>query len=104
MNLLRPAVFAAKDPAEIVMLGFDFADALGAGVTITSQSVGVSVHAGTDAAPAALLSGPASAVGTRVVQRVVGGLAQVTYRVKAQIDASDGSRYVLAGLLPVRSA
>jgi len=66
--------------------------------------VGVSVRAGVDAAPAALLCGPASAVGTRAVQCVAAGVAQVTYRVKAQSDASDGCRYALAGLLPVRAA
>lgn len=47
-----------------------------------------------------------SATGRRlpVHQRVTAGVAAVTYALRCQVDASDGSRYVLLGLLPVRGA
>ena len=104
IDSLTPASFAPKDPAEIVLLAFDFADAAGPAVTLSGSTVSVSVHRGADANPSAILSGSPTINGLQVLQRVVGGLGGVTYSVKAQVDASDGSRYVLAGLLPVRSA
>lgn len=103
INTLAPATFSPKDPAEVVTLGFDFA-ALAPGLALSAPAVSATVATGTDAAPAALLSGAATIEGTRVLQRVQGGLAGVTYTLRAQVDAADGSRWVLAGLLPVRVA
>jgi len=51
-----------------------------------------------------MLSGSPSINGTKVVLRVKGGLAQVTYSVRFQVDGSNGSRWVEAGQLPVRVA
>jgi len=103
-SILAPAAFSPKDSAEIIMLGFDFAALLAEGVTISGPATAISVHDGTDASAASVLSGAPTVSGTKVLQQVVGGVAGVTYKVRAQADASDGQRYVLAGLLPVRAA
>lgn len=103
LGVFAPAAFSPKDPAEVVTLAFDFSPLIGK-ATITACSVGAMVYRGLDAAPAATLAASADALGSVVLQRVQGGVAGVTYRLKAQIDASDGNRYVLAGLLPVRVA
>lgn len=98
-----PISFDAKDPAEVVTLAFDFA-ALSGALALSAPVVSVTVASGTDASPSAILSGAASVSGTQVLQRVQAGVLQVTYKLKAQIDLADGSRYVLAGLLPVRAS
>lgn len=94
--------FDPKDPGEIVILGFDFAALTG---TPTSPTITVTRHAGAaDAAPSAILSGSASITGTQVLQKVTGGTAGTDYLLRCEVDAPDGSHYVLAGVLPVRTA
>lgn len=105
MKLLRPAVFAAKDPAEIVMLGFDFADALGAGVTITSQSVGGRVGArgsGCGACGAALRPGQRSGDARRAVRGRRCGAGDLPSQGADRRERRLPLR--AAGLLPVRAA
>lgn len=94
--------FDAKDPAEIVPLSFEF-------VALTNSpgnpAISIVRHSGAaDASPASMLAGSPQLIGTQVRQKVTGGVAGATYAIKAQVDAPDGSRYVLAGLLPVESA
>ncbi len=101
-DTLTPFSFSPKDPAEVLTLGFDFGALLASGVTLSAPVVTISVRGGVDASPGAVLSGGASLNGSTVLQRVAGGVAGVTYLLRAQADASDGSRYVLVGLLPVR--
>jgi DNA polymerase III sliding clamp (beta) subunit (PCNA family) len=38
------------------------------------------------------------------LQQIVGGQAGTTYRLRCQVDLPDGRRYVLATVLPVRTA
>jgi len=103
LNTIDPARFSAKEPGEIITLAFDFVEVVGS-QALSAPQVTISVVSGTDGSPSSMLSGSAVALGSKVTQRVIGGLAGVTYKLRAQVDAADGSRYVLAGLLPVRVA
>jgi hypothetical protein len=92
-----------KDPAEIITLSHDFAAITNA----PSNPVVTVVQAGgqgSDASPDAIKSGPAQVHGSKVLQKVVGGVSDVDYRITWQVDAHDGSRYVEATLLQVRVA
>lgn len=88
-----------KDPAEIIVVSFDFA-ALAA--VVQSPVVTAEVVSGVaDATPGALLSGAAQVDGAQVLQQVVGGVAGATYLIRCQVDTASGQRYVLAATLPV---
>lgn len=94
-----------KDPAEIITLSHDFAALIASGSP--SNPVVTVVQAGgtgTDASPSAIKSGPAQVQGSKVLQKVVGGVSDVDYRITWQVDAPDGSRYVEATILQVRAA
>lgn len=94
--------FSPKDPAEVVDLGFDFSALTSAP---TSPVVSAAFHSGAeDPAPEAILSGAAAVVGATVVQRVIGGVAGTDYALRCQVDTANGQRFVLTGVLPVRTA
>lgn len=95
--------FSPKDPAEIVPLSFDFA-------ALTSAPINPVVTVVRDSGPkgaadlSGMLLGTPQITGTEVLQKVQGGIATTTYRVRAQVDTAAGLRYVLTGLLPVETA
>lgn len=94
--------FDPKDPGEIVHLGFDFSALTPAP---TSPVVTAAHHGGTaDAAPSAILSGAPAVSGTTIVQRVAAGVAGANYLLRCQVDTAAGERFILAGVLPVRTA
>jgi hypothetical protein len=94
--------FDPKDPSEIVHLGFDFSALTSAPL---SPAVTAAHHAGTaDATPSAILSGSPTVSGTKIVQRVTGGVVGADYLLRCQVDTAAGERFVLAGVLPVRAA
>lgn len=93
--------FAPKDPAEIVFVAFDFTALTAAP---TSPVVTAALLLGEDPAPSSILGGSPIVSGTRIVQKIVGGVTGCNYTLRCQIDIADGSRYVLAGVLPVRTA
>jgi hypothetical protein len=94
--------FSPKDPDEIVFVAFDFAALTSAPLT---PSVTATRHAGeADASPSAILAGVPSVSGARIVQKITGGIAGCDYSLRCEIDVADGSHYVLAGVLPVRTA
>ena len=90
-----------KDPAEKIVVTFDF-EALAA--TVSAPVVSVELAGGvTDATPAAILSGSPNVSGAKVLQLVIGGVANADYRLRCQVD--DGSeRFVVADTLKVRTA
>ena len=101
-NTITNPGFDPKDADESITLGFDFASLTSA---VSAPVVTVTRHAGKpDAAPEALLSGVPAVAGPRVLQRVTGGVTGTDYLLRCQVDTPDGDRYVLAGVLPVRSA
>lgn len=89
-----------KDPAESVVVEFAFDGELAA---IDSAVVAVTLAAGTDAAPAALLDGLPQIQGASVLQRISGGVADANYRLHCTATHGEDVR-VRAGVLPVRAA
>ena len=101
MTVTNPA-FSSKDPSETVILGFDFSALTS---SPSSPVVSIARASGTaDPSPAAMLSGSPSVSSGKAIQRVVGGLIGANYVLRCQVDAPDGSRYILSGVLPVRAA
>lgn len=95
--------YPAKDPAATVLVDRDFALQLGDSETLSNPSTSVRVLRGTDPDKDLILSGIPTIVGTAVVQKVTGGLAGVDYRIKFEVDTSDGEHLVEAVTLPVRT-
>lgn len=94
--------FAPKDPDETITVAFEFAALTS---TPSSPTVTAARHAGTaDEAPSAILSGSPTVSGSKVFQDIIAGTAGTDYLLRCQISAPDGSVYVLAGVLPVRTA
>lgn len=98
----KPKALDVKDPDESVLVLFDFrliaASVSAAQVRITRFS------GAADATPASLADGAPQIEGPRVYQRVTAGVDACTYHLECEVTAPDGSRFVVAGLLPVRSA
>ena len=91
--------FSPKRVAEIYVVAVDFAP-----VTATPSSPVVSVEwmDGTaDPTPAAIKSGVATLSGTKVQQKLIGGVQGAGYRLLFQADAPDGSRYIEEALIRV---
>lgn len=101
-NTITNPGFSPKDPSEILVLGFEFAALTD---TPSAPVITATRHSGAaDASPSAILSGAATVNGTKVLQKVIAGTAGTDYLLRCQVDAPDGSRYILAGVLPVRTA
>lgn len=101
-NIAQAATFSPKDPAEIVVITFDFSEIATA---VATPTITVTHKRGTaDATPALMLAGAAVASGLRVQQVIQGGQAGADYILRCQVEANDGQRFVLAGTLPVRTA
>src|SRR5690242_19703308 len=80
-----------KHVAERDYFGFDFARwPLPAGVTVTSAVFTVSVLEGVDPDASAMKSGGAVVSGTRALQFLIGGVADVRYLLRADAVTSDG--------------
>lgn len=94
---------STKDPSEIITVAMDFAPITSAP---TNPVVSVSRAGGSrdDPSPEDILSGSPQVNGSRILQKVVGGLSDVDYRIRWQVDVADGSRYVEAATLQVRDA
>ena len=90
-----------KDTAENKVVEFPFEDELATAETITSASVGITVTSGTDPSPSSMLVGVPVVVGTSVLQRISGGIAGVTYHLRATADSSVGGVHVVAADLKV---
>ena len=96
---------AAKSPGETYKVAFDFAALLEEGETLSgTPSVAVTLLAGTDANPAELLDGAAAIQGTRVRQRVRGGVDGCVYSLTATVQTSSSNTWQLPFRLPVRNA
>ena len=93
---------SAKDPAEVVTITFDFSTLATSVATpvVTCEAI----HGRADDNAAAMLSGAASISGLTVLQRITGGQAGTTYKLRCQIDDADGERWVVADTLEVRTA
>ncbi|MGE0358670.1 MAG: hypothetical protein AB7P08_17340 [Burkholderiales bacterium] len=103
---MAPIYFDPKDPEEIITLTFDFKAALALETISPPPVVSVSVVAGVDASPGALLNGaPQLDVDSKMVmQSVKAGLDGVDYLVRCKAPTTGGQVFVLARTLPVRIA
>jgi hypothetical protein len=93
--------FSEKDPQEIVYLTFDFSR-----LTSTIQTATLTVQrliGPYDSSPQTMIVGSAVIAKGVVKQRVQNGLANTDYRIRCEAVTADGQRYVLDGILPVRS-
>ena len=88
-----------KDAAEIITVTFDFsvvAETLESASVVASSLTGLD-----DAAPGAIVSGPASVSGALVMQRIIAGQVGTTYALRCTAHDVDGEIHVLTAALPV---
>jgi len=90
--------FSTKDPSESIVVTFDFSALVS---SISTATVTNAADEGNDAAPASMLSGAPLVTGTKVSQRLVGGVAGCTYHLRCTVTDDGGNTYVLANTLPV---
>lgn len=97
--------FDKKDPAETVMLTWDFSAALATGETLTgTPSITLVVQSGIEDPPALTLVDSPSIDGTstQVQQVVSGGTQGISYGLKATVSTSNAAKVLaLAAVLPV---
>lgn len=93
--------FSYKLTTENEQFTFDFSNIIASGETISSASCVVEVKEGVDTSPSAILVGTPAINGSRVAQRISGGLDQVTYRLELTVVTSLTNVYTLVGDLPV---
>lgn len=99
------ATWPAKDPAESLFCAFDYAAALDDGESISGAVVSVSLLAGADPDPAAMLFDlPTIAAGV-VLQPFRAGVHGASYKLRCVANIGPSGRVlVLAATLPVRTA
>ncbi len=95
--------FSYKLTTESEQFTFDFSTIIASGETISSAAIVVEVKDGTDPTPSAIVIGSPTISGSRVAQRIAGGLDGVTYRLEMTITTSLTNVYTLVGDLPVLS-
>lgn len=94
--------FEPKRPGEIVAIKFPFSRELAAGETLTgAPTITVTLRAGADADPQALLAG-APALGADYVLALFGpGVDGAQYLIECLADTTAGQRLQREGVLPV---
>lgn len=96
--------FYPKMPGETLNLALDFANLMGAGVSLQAPvAVAITVRDGVDPAVSGMANGAAQIVGTYVVQSVTAGVADVDYTFTATVATSDGQTLEGIAMLPVRA-
>lgn len=98
---MNRVVFPVKPLADDVVRVFDFTSLLTEGEELAAATVDVSVYAGTDATPSALLNGSAVIDGPRVEQAFTGGTLGTVYTVTCLAGSCDGQLQSLAAYLAV---
>lgn len=93
--------FSYKLTTENELFTFDYSPILTSTETINSASCTVQVKDGTDANPNNIKVGSPAISGTKVVQRISGGLSGVTYRLEMTVNTSLTNVYTLVGDLAV---
>lgn len=96
MVLLQP-----KTPGTTQKVVFDFISNLAVGETISTQSVVATVWSGVDANPSAIVSGAATASGTKVTQAITGGAAGTIYKLVCTITTSASQTLQMLAYLAV---
>lgn len=99
--MLTRVDFPPKPASSLESYTVDFVDAIPAGDSISAQSVVASVYSGTDASPSAIISGSATASGTRVTQKITGGTVGVLYQLTWTATTAAGLLLKKTGFLAV---
>ncbi len=89
-----------KDPLEIIPVTFEFVNLTGAPITpvvTITQTAGPQDDNVSDMA-----DGSPVVIGTKVRQKITAGISGAEYELQCQVDTSEGYRYIVAGILPVR--
>ena len=95
--------FSYKLTTESELFSFDFNPVLGTGETLSTATCTAITLQGTDPAPSAILSGsPVINLG-KATQRVIGGVADNTYRLIMTCTTSASNTYTCTGDIPVFS-
>jgi len=95
--------FSPKTPSAEELFGLDFVLQVAPGVTISSAVWTITVKQGTDPSPSAMLSGAAIIQGTKVSQKIIGGLDAVQYCLACLATTSDGEKIQLFDTFWVRT-
>jgi len=90
-----------KASTETRSLFVDFLSLLQQGETISTQVCTASVFSGVDASPSSIISGAASVNGTKVYQKVTGGVNGAIYLLKYTITTSLGNTLSIFSYLAV---
>lgn len=96
--------FTYKTPNESELFAFDYTPVLEPGETLVSATCVIVVLNGIDPNPSAMLAGPAVINNPKAVQRVIGGLSEVTYRLEMTATTNYSNIYTVIGDLPVYDA
>ena len=95
--------FSNKDPNEIVLLTFDFTNALQPAETISSASVDIELLYGADPGVSSMIEGAAIVSGAKVGQKVKNGLSGNTYNVCCTVNTSLSQVLILNGSLHIEA-
>lgn len=88
--------FSVCDPSENELYALDFVNDLASGEFLVASTWSCTVSQGTDPNPSARLSGSAHVFGTTITtQRVLGGIAGVSYVLQATVTTTSGNTLVL---------
>jgi hypothetical protein len=93
--------FSYKYTTESENFTFDFNPVLATGESITSASCTAITLQGADPTPSAILSGSPVYASGKSTQRVVGGMADNTYRLIMTVTTSSGNTFTCTGDIPV---
>jgi hypothetical protein len=94
--------YSSKDPVEVIFYGFNFANLLSTGETITSASVACQAVVGADASANTMPTGAVQINGTVVRSLIGGGVHGVTYKVSFTAVTSAGQTLKDSGVFDVR--
>lgn len=92
----------AKDPAEFVIVTFDYEHEIG-DATVSSAALSCAVKSGADADVGSMLYGAAVVSGADVLQLVRLGVDGADYTLRCLATLSDGRKLLRWATLPVRT-
>lgn len=90
----------AKDPAEIITVGFDFSNVT---QDPTNPVVSIGVRWGSETSPTLATVGAPSAIGAVVYQQFQAGAHLTDYNLKCLAYTPTGDRFAVDAVLPVRT-
>jgi hypothetical protein len=93
--------FSYKLTTESELFSFDFNPVLQPSETLTTGTCTAITAQGTDTNPSAILSGSVNLSLGKATQRVIGGVADNTYRLIMTCVTNEGNTYTCVGDIPV---